>query len=248
MSKFKVGDKIVITSRWNNGAQGIITEVVTDDPNDQYGFDNSYYVDIYKGERGELVYEHDLRLAKDSERNIFVESLYQSQLDHDSYFSEMATIAFTNKLNVAVNPERRTLNIPYFKVYDNGKVDASKKVARLHFKDSGIEIHKHDKLGKKPWIPSNDDIKNIKSILIQPDPTRDNLYTVWQVLCYEWNRINDLIPVNTTIKEYVSGKCDNQRFNDTRLETAYVLSDTEIPKTWEYDASKSKRNKERKEF
>lgn len=173
--------------------------------------------------------------------NAPIEEYEESSFSVDDYLTEMATIAFTNKLNVAVNPERYTLNIPYFKVYDNGKIDASKRVARLHFKDSGIEIHNHDRLGKKPWLPSNDVVKDIRNILGQLDPTRDNLYTVWQVLCYEWNRINDLIPVNTTVKEYVSGKYDNQHFNDTRLEKAYVPSTQKIPDTWIYDPSKGKK-------
>lgn len=168
MGKFKENDRVVI-NKYHEHINGTVK-----------GVSPNYYVVTDEG-NDILVSESEMRY--DNLLDMPVDDCdYEKNFDVDGYFSEMATIAFTNKLNVAVNPERHTLNVPYFKVYDNGKVDVSKKVARLHFKDLGIEIHNQDKLGKKPWIPSNDDIKNIKNTLVQPDPTRDNLYTVWQVL------------------------------------------------------------------
>lgn len=240
MSKFKVGDNAVITSRRNNGAKGIITKIANDDP---YGYDNSYYVDIYGGERRAYVYERDLRLAERLERDISVESLYNYQNDSHNddydYLTEMATIARDQEegILISVNPERQTLNIPYFKVYDNSSVNTAKCVARLHFKDSGMEYHK-DSLGKRQWIINNGDVKNIRNIL-QKKSKRDKSYTYWQMACFQWNYENGLIDDDTD--KYFAGKYDEKYRGDSRLESAYVPSTQEMPDIWIYDPSKGKK-------
>ena len=220
MSKFNIGDEVVIK---DTGIQGTVEGVIQ--------HDLSYQIKS-RGGNNYTIDESSLR-----EKDLLDEPIgeyVEPIMSEDDYLAEMATIAATNKLNVSINPERKRLSIPYFKVYDNGNLDVAKGVARLHFKDSGIEIHNHDPLNKKPWIPNNKIIKEIRNLVSQSDPGHDNIYTIWQVLCYEWNRVNGLIPWNATMKEYTSGKYDNQNFNDTRLQNAYVPSTTKIPDTWEY--------------
>lgn len=153
------------------------------------------------------------------------------------YLDEMATIAFTNKLNISVSPVRHTLNIPYFSVYDSYSVYMAKRVAKLHFKNFGIEYYK-DSIGKQPWILNSEKIEKIRELLKKNNKTNPK-YSNWQVLCFQWNYENGL--VDGDINQYFAGNYDNQHFNDSRLESAYVPSTQEMPDTWIYDPSKGKK-------
>lgn len=220
MGKFKENDRVVIKGGEN---AGIIKQAYSY-PKYAVEFDDGI-IKIY--DESELDFQNVL----DEQIGEYVEPM----MSEDDYLSEMSTVAFDNGINININQEIDRLSIAYFKVYDHANVNAAKRVVRLHFKDSGIEYHR-DPLGKQPWKLSSRDIKKIANLLKQPNHEHDNMYTNWQVLCYRWNRDNQLIPSNATTKEYLSGKYDNQKFNDTRLENAYVPSTQEMPETWKYES------------
>lgn len=141
-------------------------------------------------------------------------------------FFEMATIATGNNLNINVNPETNRLSIAYFKVLNAKSFRAATKIARLHFKDSGMEYHR-DSLGKQQWILNSREIKNIIKLL-ESKHADYNGYTNWQVACYQWNFENGLI--NQGIHDYFNGKYDHVYDNDSRLKEAYVPSTQQMPK------------------
>lgn len=229
MSKFKENDRVELLTEEHMVTVGVVKEkssvyrIETDDgdsiwvPESKLGFENI------------MDEPADEPISENIESNFTI----------DDYFSEMASIAYYTGLNIAYNDETDRLGIAYFKVYDHDKIRSSKRVARLHFKDSGMEYH-NDPLGKQPWILNSKDKKNIINLLKQPNEEHDGL-TNWQILCYRWNRDNKLLPMGTTIKEYFAGKYDNQHFSDTRLENAYVPSTQKMPDTWIYDPSKGKK-------
>lgn len=145
-------------------------------------------------------------------------------------FLEMATIAIADKLNINVNPEPDRLSIAYFKVFNAESFRKATKVARLHFKDSGMEYHK-DQSGKQQWGLSSREIKRIVKLLKEENDSHEG-YTNWQIACYQWNLENGLIK---TFKGYFDGIYDHMYDNDTRLKEAYVPSDQEMPETWIYN-------------
>ena len=179
------------------------------------------------------------RIIEYAETDIQAEDLMDEPVYEYEYFNEMATIARDQDegILISVNPEREHLTIPYFKVYDSYSVDTAKRVARLHFKDSGMEYHK-DPLGKMQWVINNRDVKNIRKVL-QKRSKRDKPYTYWQIACFQWNYENGLIDDN--INQYFAGKYDEMFEGDTRLEKAYVPSTQEMPDTWIYDPPKGKK-------
>jgi hypothetical protein len=221
MSKFKENDRVWIET----GELGVIK-----------GVGVVYSIETYNGDEI-MVRESDLSFQ--DLMNEPIEEYEESSFSVDDYFSEMASIAYYKGLNIAYNDEADRLGIAYFKVYDHVKIRSAKRVARLHFKDSGMEYH-NDTIGKQPWILNSRDIKDIINLLKQPNDEHDGL-THWQVLCYRWNRDNKLLPMGATINKYFDGEYDNQHFNDTRLENAYVLSTQEMPDTWIYDPPKGKK-------
>ena len=159
----------------------------------------------------------------------------------DEPFFEMATITRDrdNGILISVNPEREHLNIAYFKVYDSDSVNKAKRVARLHFKDSGMEYHKRDRNGKLTWDIKKDTIKEVLRILREESADAPG-YTNWQYACYRWNYENDLIDAG--YQKYFAGDYDEKYKNamDTNLQEAYVPSTQEMPKTWKYDPPKGK--------
>ena len=154
----------------------------------------------------------------------------------DEPFFEMATIATDKNLNINVNPESDRLSIEYFKVLNAKSFRSATKVARLHFKDSGMEYHR-DPSGKQPWALNSKEIKQIVRLL-ESKHVDYNGYTNWQVACYQWNLENGLI--NQGVQDYFAGKYDHIYDNDSRLKEAYVPSTQEMPKTWKYDPPKGK--------
>ena len=93
---------------------------------------------------------------KSEELKFFESTLNQAIADHsDEPFFEMATIAIDDNLNINVNPEVDRLSIAYFKVFNAESFRKATKVARLHFKDNGMEYHQ-DRFGKQQWkLPIN---------------------------------------------------------------------------------------------
>lgn len=146
----------------------------------------------------------------------------------DEPFLEMATIAIDDDLNINVNPEPDRLSIAYFKVFNAESFRKATKVARLHFKDSGMEYHK-DRSGKQQWNLSSREVKRIVKLLKSNHTDYDG-YTNWQVACYLWNLENGLI--DQGINKYFSGIYDEKYDNDSRLKEAYVPSTQEMPDGW----------------
>jgi len=153
----------------------------------------------------------------------------------DEPFLEMATIAIDDNLNINVNPEVDRLSIAYFKVFNAESFRKVTKVARLHFKDSGMEYH-NDRSGKQQWELNSKDIKRIVKLLKEQNDSHDG-YTNWQIACYQWNLENGLI---RSFKDYFEGMYDHIYDNDSRLKEAYVPSTQEMPETWVCDKSKVK--------
>lgn len=155
----------------------------------------------------------------------------------DEPFFEMATIATDKNLNINVNPESDRLSIEYFKVLNAKSFRSATKVARLHFKDSGMEYHR-DPSGKQPWALNSKEIKQIVRLL-ESKHVDYNGYTNWQVACYQWNYHNGLVK---SFKDYFAGDYDEKYKNatDINLQEAYVPSTQEMPKTWKYDPPKGK--------
>lgn len=166
--------------------------------------------------------------------NLFEKYLNQPSDNNGEPFLEMATIAIDNDLNINVNPESDRLSIAYFKVFNAESFRKATKVARLHFKDSGMEYHK-DRSGKQQWKLNSKEIKRIVKLLKSNHTDYDG-YTNWQVACYQWNLENGLI--NQGIDNYFTGKYDHIYDNDSRLKEAYVPSDQEMPETWIYNPEK----------
>ena len=172
---------------------------------------------------------------KSEELKFFESTLNQAIADHsDEPFFEMATIAIDDNLNINVNPEVDRLSIAYFKVFNAESFRKATKVARLHFKDNGMEYHQ-DRFGKQQWKLNFKEVKHIVKLLKSNHTDYDG-YTNWQVACYQWNLENGLI--NQGIDTYFSGKYDHMYDNDNRLKEAYVPSTQEMQKTWVCDKSK----------
>lgn len=205
MSKFKVGDNVVITSRRNNGAKGIITKIANDDP---YGYDNSYYVDIYEGARGEFVCEHDLRLAERSERDIFVESLYNYQNnsynDDYDYLTEMAVIkgGFMSIKLAIYGSEGK---YPHFHFYKG--IAPEKGVPQNKISGGGcicIETANYFIHGRHTEKMDRKEIKALIDFLKSPHKQLTK-YTNWEYLVTLWNDNNPeqkQLPIDLPIPDY----------------------------------------------
>lgn len=222
-----------------------IGDIVTssDDPEDiLYVISESTLIDT-----GEYIYEltsaHGGGIppiqSKESAINFhFHDRHWENKLRANEAFLEMATIVRNENKGflISVNPERERLSIPYFKVYDSSSFNTSKRVIRLHFKDSGMEYHK-DSSGKKVWDINDKYIGYIVEILSKQSK-RDKKYTYWNVMCFQWNYENALI--DDDLDAYMRGEYDDKYkdIENTRLQKAYVPSDQKMPKEWLYDKSK----------
>ena len=100
----------------------------------------------------------------------------------EEIFEEMATVAtdIEHNIRIQVNPDRNRECIPYFKVYDNSSYTSATKVARLHFKNYGIEDHK-DRY--ESWYPNNKEIKMIRNFMMNQHVDFPQ-YTNWQMACW----------------------------------------------------------------
>lgn len=220
MNKFKVGNRVTITDGHGTGRSGVIKQVsgvTTSLP--------EYHV-LLDGMSATAVYFENAMMHED----ILDQEISESD-DSVNYYWEMATIATDEKLNINVNPEADHLSIAYFKVLNAESFRKATKVARLHFKDSGMEHH-NDGLGKQPWILNSKELKHIIELLKEPNDSHDG-YTNWQIACYQWNLENGLIK---KFKDYFDGVYDHMYDNDSRLKEAYVPSTQEMPETWEYES------------
>ncbi len=163
-----------------------------------------------------------------------IDILNGEELDDYVYFTEMASVAhdWDNGILIAVDPERNTLNIPYFKVYNSSSYEKASRVARLHFKNSGMEYHIRDKKRSIPtWSLNTSDKQKIIDLLRKPY-RKNKKYTNWQALCFEWNDVNGLIG-NIDIDEYFAGKYDEKyiKHPNSALREAYVPSYQKMPDT-----------------
>lgn len=232
MSKFELQDRVLINN-YPEKRRGTIVKYIEEN--------NLYLVDIDSKLCGNSMYNINLFKEDELEKLNIMDEYVDNKLkdlsifeEHDDYLTEMATIIFTNKYNIAFNNETDRAGIAYFKVYDSGKISTAKRVARLHFKDSGMEYHKHDRLKKEIWKLTLNEAKEIIEILKMPHKEHDSLSN-WVILCYRWNSDNGLIPYNATLKEYLNGKFDHQKFLDERFEKMFIPSDTPIPDPWIYN-------------
>lgn len=164
-----------------------------------------------------------------AERDIMDDFIY------DEYLEEH--IAGTEGLCVSIDPEVCPLNIAYFKVHNHFSVFSSTHVARLHFKDSGMEYHIHKTLHKKIWAMSASDIKTVIAFL-NARSIFNTEYSNWQMACFQWNRFNWLLPLHTYIDEYFTGAYDNMYPKDDIRSKAFVPSTQKMPDTWIYDPQK----------
>lgn len=92
-------------------------------------------------------------------------SNFTSEYIDDEYLENYQSIARDKGLHITVDWEKNDLNIAYFKVYDNIDIRSSTHVARLHFKDSGMEYHINNSNHKKIWAMDAVEIKNLIALL-----------------------------------------------------------------------------------
>lgn len=96
---------------------------------------------------------------------------------------------------------------PYFKIYNNIELKFLETgVAKLHFKDNEREYYLD---GFNNLELTDTDISEIKEFLNLKYYDSDN--TIWQVLCYEWNKRYFSLN-NLSISEYENIKIDNDMF------------------------------------
>ena len=150
----------------------------------------------------------------------------------DYYIGEMATVVLEPKSNIRiqVNPDRDRMGVPYFKVFNSIKLKKKEtKVCRLHFLDSGMEVHDD---GYVKWVPNSKEIKQIKSVLDSISEDDESL-TYWQLACWLWNKEYSIFnnKIAFSKKEYFQGIYDNDP--EFYMHPSYVPSTTPIPDTWE---------------
>lgn len=171
----------------------------------------------------------------ESELNLEItESDIMDECIYDEYLEN--PIASAEGLCISIDEEVRHLNIAYFKVHNHINVFGSTHVARLHFKDNGMEYHIHETLHKKIWSISSSEIKKVIALLnaechINPE------YSNWQMACFQWNCFNGLLPLQTNIDEYFTGAYDKM-YTQGAQANAFVPSTQEMPDTWIYDPPK----------
>ena len=151
----------------------------------------------------------------------------------EEYFEDTVTITRDTEegICIRVNEERCKLNIAYFKVYNHPKNTVATKVARLHFKDKGMEYRRDDPEGKKIWDISSKDIEKVITVLKKRSKDLER-YTNWQVACFQWNYENELI--DDGMDAYFNGEYDEELKDNP----AYVPSTQSMPEGWIYDPPK----------
>lgn len=162
------------------------------------------------------------------------------ELIYDEYLEE--PIASAEGLCISIDREVRPLNIAYFKVHNHISVFSSTHVARLHFKDNGMEYHIHETLHKKIWPISSKEIKNVIALL-NAKCCSNPKYSNWQMACFQWNRFNELLPLHTNIDEYFTGAYDKMYPVDDVRSKAFVPSTQEMPDEWIFDPPKEKQTR-----
>lgn len=130
--------------------------------------------------------------------------------------------------------------IPYFKAFDSDNPKKFKHIIRLHFLDSGCEVHNK----RRPdtiWEIDKGDSNGIKEIMLLDN---DNFpdHTNWQVACFYWNLDNGKLEGATGgrrdrfyLDKYFNGDYDE---NGEDI-VGYVPSYTEIPDRWIYKGKHS---------
>lgn len=198
---------------------------------------------IYQGCIGELVKD-----MNDGRCLVILEGEVLSRyfpVDHIDYidsecYIEMATTFRSQEMNIkiTVNPDRRRLGNPYFKVFnscDTRPGNRKTKVCRLHFFDSEMEYHIGD--GYLDWKINNSDVKNILKILKSNHPDHESI-TVWQYTCFKWNEEFEFVFSNQ-LSQYINGDFD-EKYKDN---PSYIPSSIDIPSKWIYDPPKNKNKK-----
>ena len=158
--------------------------------------------------------------------NILDPTFYAKLTEEPMY--EMSTVAINKdkpNLLVMVNVDPNRIGNPYFKVFNSSSYQKATKVARLHFFDEGVELHR----GKyEIWDLTKKDIKIIKEFL-QRNHKGSLKYTNWQMACWLWNLEYNYFQFDIDdIDRYMNGDFDKQ-FKD---HPSYIPSDTPIPETW----------------
>ncbi|MCL2187954.1 MAG: hypothetical protein FWB87_04240 [Defluviitaleaceae bacterium] len=144
--------------------------------------------------------------------------------EEDESLTEITTVTVDWELNlrIRVNPNREKIEVPYFKVFNNKAPDYNiTRVARLHFKDSGMKFIND---GYLDWEITPDDIKTIIACL-NSKHHNSNSYTNWQRACFLWNYENCLI---SDIDKYFNGEYDEANKNHL----SYVPHNQKMPSTW----------------
>jgi len=160
-------------------------------------------------------------------RNIRKEVL-SKYLTEDEALTEMATVATDQKLQLRlqVNPDRSRIGVPYFKVFNSTALKTGEtKVARLRFKDSGMEYHNDKYLD---WVIDSKDLKIIIPFL---KTKHDDFpkYTNWEMAKWLWNMEYGFIqPSRENRDSYFAGKYDEANAEHA----SYVSSEQEMPETW----------------
>ena len=172
--------------------------------------------------------------------DVYGDNLMEQPIDWDERpwepLGEMSTVGLQNKppLIVEINPDRRRVGNPYFKVYNMASYKKATHIARMHFLDTGMEYHRD---AYKDWRLNSKDIKNIKEFLSNPHDDYPE-YTNWQMACWLWNQEYGFIGPNNR-RRFMNGKFDDQ-FKD---HPSYVPSNTPIPETWIYDPNGAKKKR-----
>ena len=256
MRKFNVGDKVKIIKGYFENMTGTIQEICKEG-DELNSIIPEYGVKIDNGEKKFPIPINENLLEK-VELSLFEESLVNYErrqsiqfnendlmsredflmeqrpdyIEQDEYLTEMATIGTDRKhnLRVQVNPDRNRSGNPYFKVFNTAIIKSGEsKVARFHFKDSGMEYHKDKYLD---WNITNNDIKFIKEFMTKPHKDFTE-YSNWQMTCYLWNYEYGF---DIDRIEYFNGEYDEIYLNDA----SYIPSTTEMPDEWLYDPPKKK--------
>ena len=117
--------------------------------------------------------------------------------------------------------------IPYFNVYNHADYSNATKVARLHFRDRGIETC--NTRGLPSWIMDSAEIRNLLEFMNRPNRLVSD-YTNWQLACYKSNCENYIFKTDEWLRDYMDGKLD-VKYSSNK---AYIPSTQKMPETWEF--------------
>lgn len=235
MLKFKEGDIVkIIGDHWHD-CIGIVESVKLNGEYYDKLYESEYLisVDYDEEERFSIQKESCLELYTDlMSREEFLSLQPEGYLEAAEYLTEMATVTIDRKHNfrIQVNPDRKRIGVPYFKVFNSSKLKSGEtKVARFHFLDNKMEYYKDEYID---WYVRKTDLNKIRNLLMDYHEDFPN-YTNWEMACYLWNMEYGF---DIKRREYFLGKYDKE-YKDN---PSYVPSITSIPKTWKYDPPKNK--------